>query len=182
MTTMPVFPRRVVVLLAVTTLPAVLLAANGRDAGQSLVGKTLPPYPPGLDEIQGSCLPGGPALAQACDHAIAVIGQRSADPERPALPRWIVASRNLDRDAVQPRWRVIDATAAPKPRAGYELQIGSCRLDGVDAPGIVAHVRHRGDDEISRDVRWARRYDLATGKLVVTAPRQVACINEGFGL
>lgn len=179
---MPVFPRRVAVVLAVATLPAVLLAANGRNGGQPLVGKTLPPYPSGLDEIQGACLPAGPSLAQACDHAIAVLGQRSADPERPALPRWIVASRNLDRDAAQPRWRVIDATAAPKPRVGYELQIGSCRLDGVDAPGIVAHVRHRGDDEISRDVRWARHYDRAAAKLVAVDSARVDCINEGAGL
>lgn len=178
---MPSLLHRALIVLAVTRLLAAPAVAADRIDGASLVGRTLPPYPAGLDELQGTCIAGGPGLAHACDYSIAVLGHRPSDPGRPPVPKWIVSSRNLDSAASQPRWRVTDAIAVPKPRAGYELQIGSCRVGGVDAPDVIAAVRHRGD-EISRDVRWARRYDLATGKLVAVAPGQVDCINEGFGL
>ncbi|MFD0725273.1 hypothetical protein [Lysobacter brunescens] len=178
---MPSLLPRVVIVLAAMLLPASSIVAAERIDGASLVGRTLPPYPGGLDELQGSCIAGGPGLAHVCDHSIAVLGHRLSDAERSSVPQWIVASRNIDSGATQARWEVTDAVAVPKPRAGYDLHIGTCRIDGVDAPGVIASVRHR-DDEISRDVRWARRYDLATGRLVAVAPGKVDCINEGFGL
>jgi hypothetical protein len=61
------------------------------------------------------------------------------------------------------------------------LQVGGCRIDGVDAAAVVAFVRH-GDREYSRDVRWARQFDIAGSKLVPVVGKRVDCINEGFGV
>lgn len=178
---MPALSRGAAAVLVALVLPALSAVASDRIDGSSLVGKTLPPYPAGLDELQGTCIAGGDGIAHVCDYAISVLGLRASDPERQPVARWVVSSRNLDRAARQPSWFVTDAVAAPKPRAGYELQIASCRVDGVDAPNVIAFVRHR-DDEVSRDVRWARRYDLATGKLLPVDAGRVDCINEAAGV
>ena len=157
-------------------VPVVVVAAE-----DGLIGKTLPPYPVGLDELQGVCIAGGPSLDRICDYGLAVIGRPATDPNRDATPTQILAERNLEPEADQARWRVTDAVAVPKPRKGYALQLGSCRLDRVDGAHIVAFVRH-GDREYSRDVLWARRLDIVSGKLQPVAIKRVDCINEGLGI
>jgi hypothetical protein len=156
--------------------PAVAVAAEG-----SLIGKTLPPYPAGLDELQGVCIAGGPSPDRICDYGLAVVGRPAIDPNRAATPVQVLAARNIEPEADQARWRVTDAVAVPKPRQGYELQLSSCRLDRVDGAPIVAFVRH-GDREYSRDVLWARRLDIASGKLQPVAIKRVDCMNEGLGI
>lgn len=157
-------------------VPVAVAAAEG-----GLIGKTLPPYPAGLDELQGVCIAGGPSPDRICDYGLQVIGRPATDPNRDATPTQILAARNLEPEADQARWRVTDAVAVPKPRKGYALQIGSCRLDRADGVPIVAFVRH-GDREYSRDVLWARRLDIASGKLHPIAIKRVDCVNEGLGL
>ncbi len=158
---------------------AVIATASAAD--DSLVGKTVPPYPAGLDELQGSCISGGPLPAQVCDYSLTVVGRFAADRAQGATATQVLAMRNLDSGARQARWTVTDAVAVPKARKGYELQIGTCRVDRVDSPNVVAFVRH-GDREYSRDVRWVRQFDIASGMLVPVAAKRVDCINEGLGV
>lgn len=161
---------------AVLVVPAAVTAAEG-----DLIGKTLPPYPAGLDELQGICIAGGPSPDRICDYGLQVIGRPNADPNSEATPTQVLAARNIEPEADHARWRVTDAVAVPKPRKGYALQIGSCRLDRVDGAPVVAFVRH-GEREYSRDVLWARQLDIATGKLLPVVVKRVDCINEGFGV
>jgi hypothetical protein len=165
----------------VVAFAAFALAFGATAAEGGLVGKTLPPYPAGLDELQGVCIAGGPSPARICDYALQVIGRPATDPDRAATPTQVLALRSIESGTAQPRWRVTDAVAAPKPRKDYWLQIGTCRLDRVDGAHIVAYVRH-GDREYSRDVLWARRLDIASGKLLAVAIKQVDCLNEGLGV
>lgn len=146
-----------------------------------LVGRVVPPYPAGLDELQGSCISGGPLPAQVCDYSLTVVGRFAADRAQGAMATQVLAMRNLDSGARQARWAVTDAVAVPKPRKDYVLQIGTCRIDGVGNASIVAFVRH-GDREYSRDVRWARQLDIGSGSLVPVAAKRVDCLNEGLGL
>jgi hypothetical protein len=162
------------------TMLAAAAAASSPD-GDTLVGRSVPPYPAGLDELQGSCIAGGPSPTQVCDYSLTVVGRFATDPALAATPTQLLALRNLDPGARQARWQVIDAAVVPKPRRGYELQIGGCRIDGVDAAAVVAFVRH-GDREYSRDVRWARQFDMASGRLLQLAGKRVDCINEGLGV
>jgi hypothetical protein len=151
-------------------------AASGAAA---LIGKTVPPYPDGLEEASGSCVAGGEGLEHACDFGVATIGNRAASGE--VSVRYLLASRNIDTAAKQPQWEVTDAVDAPSIDSGYDLQIAGCRLNGADAPGLVAVVRH-GDAEFSSDATWARRFDTATGKLSDIPVDSVDCANLSAGI
>jgi hypothetical protein len=171
-------------LIRIVGVALAMISAAGSAAGpqsDNLVGRNVPPYPAGLDELQGSCIAGGPSQAQVCDYSLTVIGRFAADPAMEATSTQLLALRNLDTGERQARWNVTDAVAVPKPRKGYALQIGSCRVDRVDNPGVVAFVRH-GDREYSRDVRWARQFDIASGRLLPVASKRVDCVNEGLGV
>ena len=171
-------------LIRIVGVALAMLAAAASAAGpqsDSLVGREVPPYPAGLDELQGTCIAGGPSFAQVCDYSLTVIGRFATDPAMGATPTQLLALRNLDTGARQARWNVTDAVAVPKPRKGYGLQIGTCRIHRVDKPGVVAFVRH-GDREYSRDVRWAREFDIASGRLLPVASKRVDCVNEGLGI
>ena len=151
-------------------------AASGAVA---LIGKTVPPYPEGLEEASGSCVAGGDGLEHACDFGVATIGNRTAGGELSV--RYLIASRNIDTDAKQPQWEVTDAVDAPSIDNGHFLQITGCRLNGVAVPSLVALVRH-GDAEYSSDVTWVRRFDTATGKLSDIPLDGVDCFNPGSGI
>ena len=166
-------------------LPLALCALPAHAGDGSLVGRAMPPYPDDLRELQGTCLSDSDEYARVCDYGIAVLGTIDStidDPDRDATPRHVVAQRNLGRDGDQPRWRVTDALPYPQAAPGYFLQIGTCRVDGVDDGNVAALVRHRADAEQSGDVAWARRLDFASGRLQEIDPGRVGCLNEGVGL
>ncbi len=152
------------------------IVASGAAA---LIGKTVPPYPDGLEEASGSCVAGGEGLEHACDFGLATIGDRAASGE--VSVRYVLASRNIDTAAKQPQWEVTDAVDAPNIDTGYSLQIADCRLNGANGSSLVAVVRH-GDKEYSSDVTWARRFDTATGKLSEISLDGVDCVNPGAGI
>jgi len=169
----------VMCLLAVCLFAWSALPAHAGDG--SLVGLTLPPYPEGLGELQGTCLSDSEEYERICDYAIAVLG-RQDDPDRDATPFHVVAQRSLGRDGDLPRWRVTDALPYPHAAAGYFLQIGTCRVDGTDDGNVAALVRHDTDAEYSGDVTWARRLDFDSGRLQEIEPARIDCLNEGLGL
>lgn len=154
-------------------------AAAGAGAA-ALIGTTIPPYPDGLDEIAGSCVPAGGGSVRICDYSLAMVGTPAADGGA-AMVRYLLASRRENPDADKPAWKVLDAIDAPTVEPRYELQLGACRLDDRDDPGLIAVVRH-GDGERSTDVRWARRFDVTAGKLVEVEASRVVCINPGAGV
>ncbi len=69
---------------SVIAVAAFALAFGATAAEGNLVGETIPPYPAGLDELQGICIAGGPSLDRICDYGLQVIGRPSADPDRAA--------------------------------------------------------------------------------------------------
>lgn len=155
-------------------------AAAAKAGAAALIGTTVPPYPDGLDEIAGSCVPTGDGSVRICDYSLAMVGTPAADGGA-AMVRYLLASRRDNPDADKPVWKVQDAIDAPTVEPRYELQLGACRLDDRDDPGLIAVVRH-GDDELSTDVRWARRFDVTAGKLVEVEAARVTCINPGAGV
>ena len=159
--------------------PVVAPAQTAASGAAALIGKTVPPYPDGLEEGSGSCVAGGEGLEYACDFGVATIGNRAASGE--VSVRYLLASRNIDTAAKQPRWEVTDAVDAPNIDSGYDLQIVGCRVNGADVPGLVAVVRY-GDVEYSSDVTWARRFDTATGKLSDIPVDSVDCANLSAGI
>lgn len=159
--------------------PVVTPSRNAASGAVALIGKTVPPYPDGLEEASGSCVAGGDGLEHACDFGLATIGNRTAGGELSV--RYLIASRNTGADAKQPQWEVTDAVDAPDIDSGYNLQIVDCRFNKAAAPGVVAVVRY-GDVEYSSDVTWARRFDTATGKLSDIPVDGVDCADPGAGI
>lgn len=149
------------------------------DTAATLIGRTLPPYPQGLSEVQGVCVPGGEQLERICDYGLALLGYETIEPAPTGV--YLIASANAEPDAKQPLWRVTDALDAPQAKAGYELQLGGCRLDGALRNDIVALVRF-GEGEYSSDIVWAKHLDIATGKFVGLELARVDCVNVGYGV
>ena len=147
-----------------------------------LIGKTMPPYPEGLREVGGICLadPGNPGAV--CDHSIGLLADTSNDPDAAAVMRYVVAGRMEGRDGTVALWKITDALSYPVVAPDYFWQAGSCRLDHVEDGKVIAVVRHDLEQEYSRDVAWARRLELESGKFVVVEPGRVDCLNEGYGL
>lgn len=165
---------------ATPAAPAAQQAANPETGAAALIGTIVPPYPEGLDEIAGSCVPAGEGSVRICDYSLAMVGTPAADGGA-AMARYLLASRRSNPEADKPAWQVLDAIDAPKVEPGYDLQLGACRLDDRDDPGLIAAVRH-GDAERSSDVRWVRRFDVAAGKLVDVEASRVTCTNPGAGV
>lgn len=152
--------------------------ASGASA---LVGLVVPPYPDGLAEIAGSCVPSGAGYDRLCDFGIAMVGD-AAKGTSGAMARFVTASRKADPGADgKPRWQVLDAVDVPQLPPGYDLQLGACKLDGKDAPGLIAVVRY-GAGETSADLKWIRRFDTDAGKLVDVEAAQVSCANPAAGV
>lgn len=163
-----------------TTAPAAQPDAPASGAA-ALVGLVVPPYPDGLSEIAGSCVPSGAGLDRVCDFGIAMVGD-AAKGASAAMARFVTASRKADPGADgKPRWQVLDAVDVPQLPPGYEMQLGACKLGGKDAPGVIAIVRY-GAGETSADLHWVRRFDTDAGKLVEVETAQVNCANPAAGV
>ena len=147
----------------------------------ALVGLVVPPYPDGLVEIAGSCVPSGAGNDRLCDFGIAMLGDAAKGADA-AMARFVTAARHADPGADgKPRWQVVDAVEVPQLPPGYDLQLGACKLDGKDAPGLIAVVRH-GAGDTSTDLKWVRRFDTDAGKLVDVEAAKVSCADPAAGL
>ena len=163
--------------------PALLLSlALPQTAGTvELVGKTMPPYPEGLREVGGACLSGSTGTGHVCDYSIGLLADASEDPDAEPLMRYVTAGRLVGRDGPLALWKVTDAQAYPKVAKGFFWQAGTCRVDRIDDPRVIAVLRQGLEQEYLSDVAWARRLDLKSGKFAVIDPARVDCINEGYG-
>lgn len=169
-----------------TSAPAAPVAAAPAPApaavsgASALIGLIVPPYPDGLTEIGGGCVPGGEGYEHVCDFGIAMLGSGAGD-GRSAMARYAIASRKAEPAGKDPRWEVLDAVDAPALQPGYDLQMGGCKLDGKDTAGLFAAVRY-GEGEQGTDIRWVRHFDTAAGKLVDVEIARVTCANPAAGV
>jgi hypothetical protein len=146
-----------------------------------LVGKTMPPYPEGLREVGGACLSDSTDTGHVCDYSIGLLADASEDSDAEPVMRYVTAGRLAGRDGPLALWTITDAQAYPKVAKGFFWQAGTCRVDKVDDPRVIAVVRQGQEQEYLTDVAWARRLDLKSGKFTTIAPVRVDCINEGYG-
>ncbi|WP_454829263.1 hypothetical protein [Pseudoxanthomonas wuyuanensis] len=168
---------------------SLLLVVSGAGWASELIGRTVPPYPDGLQDIGGSCLSDSSDYERVCDYSIGLLAgtvaaeaEMEVGAEAEPVPRYIVAARLAGRDGQQALWEITDAQPYPKVGERFHLQTGSCRADGNDDGKLAAVVRQDPTHEFLTDVAWARRLDLASGKFVPVTGK-VDCINEAyFGL
>lgn len=153
--------------------------AEAPSGAATLIGKTVPPYPDGLAEVGGSCVP-VPGSVRLCDFGLQMVGSPAADGGA-AMARYLIATSNTTPDAEKPSWKVIDAVDAPTLEPGTDMQLGGCRLDGKDDGGLVVAIRH-GAKEGDTVIRWARHFDPAAGKLAEVDVARVACADPAAGV
>lgn len=163
--------------------PALLLSlALPQTAGAvELVGETMPPYPEGLREVGGACLPDSTDTGHVCDYSIGLLADASEDSDAEPVMRYVTAGRLAGRDGPLALWTITDAQAYPKVAKGFFWQAGTCRVDKVEDAKVIAVLRQGLEQEYLADVAWARRLDLKSGKFAVIDPARVDCINEGYG-
>lgn len=163
------------------TQPATAEVAAAPIAGAAaLIGMRVPPYPDGLLDIVGTCIPGGEGLDHVCDYGMTVLGRGDRDAGT-ARGVYLVGSRNTDTAAARPVWEITDAVDMPASD-GYRLQIADCRIDGQPSRDLAALVRHEGGQEYSADITWARRYDTASGEFVELGDAKVDCVDPAAGV
>ena len=163
--------------IAVLVLATLPMAAGAVE----LIGKTVPPYPEGLQDVGGSCLSDSADPEHVCDFSIGLLADAGTDPNLEAVLRYVVAGRMAGREGPLALWKITDVQAYPKADKGFFWQAGSCRVDKVDDAKVIAVVRQGAEQEYLTDVVWARRLDLKSGKFSLVDPARVDCINEGYG-
>ena len=162
-----------IALLVFATLP---MAAGAVE----LIGKTMPPYPEGLQDVGGSCLSDSVDPEHVCDFSIGLLADAVKDPNAEPVLRYVVAGRMAGREGPLALWKITDVQVYPKAGKGYFWQAGSCRVDQVNDAKVIAVVRQGAEQEYLTDVAWARRLDLKSGKFSLVDPVRVDCINEGY--
>lgn len=163
--------------------PALLLSlALPQTAGAvELVGITMPPYPEGLREVGGACLSDSTDPGHVCDYSIGLLADANAELDAEPVMRYVTAGRLAGRDGPSALWKVTDAQPYPRVAKGFFWQAGTCRVDKIDDPKVIAVVRQGLEQEYLDDVAWARRLDLESGRFMAIDPARVDCINEGYG-
>lgn len=167
-------PTRIAAMLVLATLP---MAAGAVE----LIGKTVPPYPEGLQDVGGSCLSDSADPEHVCDFSIGLLADAGTDSNAEPVLRYVVAGRMAGREGPLALWKITDMQPYPKVGKGFFWQAGSCRVDKVDDAKVIAVVRQDTEQEYLTDVAWARRLDLKSGKFSVVGAARVDCVNEGYG-
>jgi hypothetical protein len=147
---------------------AVLCLACGCTTHASLVGMRVPPYPAGMTERSGTCLPAAGG-AKDCQYSLSVI---DSDSTAPSLAVALESTTGGTRE--QPLWRVVDTAELPRVRSGYSLEMGSCRVDERKDEGVMAIVK-TGTEKYWGDSYWAVRFDRKQKRFVTLPAAAVDC-------
>lgn len=145
-------------------------ACAGTVGATELVGQVVPPYPDGLRSLTGSCVSDSDDYQRVCDWSIETLADADG------IRRWVVAGSRAGDGGPIGLLRITDAIAHPHIAEGFDLQTGTCRLDGADDDHVVAVVRIDFGREFWGDTTWARRLDFSTGTLVELDPARVDCL------
>jgi hypothetical protein len=154
-------------------LISLLLLALPTQAAE-LIGTQVPPYPAGLNSLGGSCI-GDPLQGEdVCAWSIGALGNA------PGAAIAVYAARLTGRDSDgTPRWLVTGHLSLPTLAEGYDVQIATCRLDGVADSQIVAVARFPTEAEYSSDVSWAAIFERKGGTLREIGTKGIDCLLLG---
>ena len=145
----------------------------------NIVGTVVPPYPQGFDSFEGACIPVTVNPVNACKYTIGIL-QTSRDDRRVGIFAGVYD--RLEQDRV--RWKVTDYIAYPDVPDGHTFAPVGCQLNGAEDEAVIAVLessRDPGTDfaEFGQAV-WARKLNVATGKLVQIKPSSVQCLAEAM--
>lgn len=156
---------RTALILGLALLPA---SAFAQATGPNI---DTPPRA-GLEKLFGGCasLPG----KDPCAYAVNAWKDIKTD-----APVYLVAGKSQD-NGNPPDFLETDRVALPALAPGYFIST-VCRAPGdhFNNTTVVAAVRFKGDEDVSRDVSHAWRLDVTTGKFSAINPKTIGCDYEG---
>lgn len=151
-----------------------LILAAGPALADDLVGRTVPPYPNGLESLIGSCVGDTEAGEDICAWSIATINRESGE----AVGLYAARTAGNQADGA-PLWQVTSELPIPAIGSGYDVVIGECRNAEVPDQTIAAIARPNPDGEYSDEVAWAAQLDRGTGALTAIDAATVDCLFPG---
>jgi hypothetical protein len=160
---------RRIVLIAMTLLSLPVRA-------DELIGREVPPYPAGLENLTGTCLGDTEKGEDICAWSLGTLNHIGS-----GAAVGVFAGKSLGNAADgTARWLVTGYLTLPPPREGYDVQIANCRRDGIDDQTIVAVARLDPDTETSDDTAWAAQFDRSSGALTEVATTGIDCVGVAF--
>ena len=151
-------------------LSAALFLFTASPESENLVGKTVPPYPPGMESTYGSCMSSRPDERKFCDYSVSEIHRVGEDPHAILLKRFIRYEGDI------PVWTVVDQIDWPEQPENTDLFWGVCYRNGEFDPAILAIVEII-DEELVSALGWARKIDFESEKFVVISHEGITCQN-----
>lgn len=150
-------------------------AATPADAA-NLVGRRVPPFPPTLPELGGTCFsaPGHGSAAEVCAYSVSVHGSDADNPSH------AMVLKAVGRDDDAAIWRVLDVIERPEIAGAGFLHYGCEPLAG-DARVVLAVADMASDGEWYDPVHRAWAFDFSAEHIREIDTARVRCLNEGYG-
>lgn len=151
-------------------------AAMDSVAAESLIGREVPPYPAGLDELGGTCFsaPGSGPDSRVCAYSISIHGKDMAHVTH------ALVLRQVGRDGNHAVWRVLEAVERPAIEGAAFVHLGCEPLDDGRAV-VLALARTEAAGEWYEPVHQAWAFDFEAERLDEVDATGVRCPNEGYG-
>ena len=142
----------------------------------NMIGKVVPPYPSGLEEVEGSCVTSHLGLERMCDYAIGIL-QNYSDKRTTILAKKSIKKNRFD----SPLWEVTDQLEYPVIKNGFWLSHGSCLLNGKLDQTVITIVKD-SPTEYQEATSWAWKLNINTGKFEKISHENIKCLNGAWGL
>lgn len=142
----------------------------------SLIGREVPPYPPGLDELGGTCFsaPGTGPGSEVCAYSVSIHGTDMTHVSH------ALALRQIGRDGNHAVWRVLDAVERPAIEDAAFVPMGCEPLDDGRSV-ILALAKTDATQAWFEPVHKAWVFDFEAERLIEVDATGVHCPNEGYG-
>ena len=150
---------------------AFFLALTCAARADELVGRRVPPFPDGMHEGGGSCIP---SAQDPCHRGVSVLVSGAGK------EIGVYASLFDGHDERgKPFSIVTDVIPYPKVNAGHHLDWSSCRYYGVEDSAVISVVKQSKQPWLP-SAGWAYRVENASGKFVKLDPKRVDCYNTAL--
>lgn len=142
---------------------------------ESIIGKTVPPLPAGLESKNGACIAQSLGFARACDFSVSDLRYPGKEPHA------IVVKKKIALRGDKPVWKITDQIEYPTLIKGEFLLFSSCKLDGETDYRILAVVKEEEGAWLKAS-KWAGMVDLRDGRFSEISPDNIECENAWWGI
>ncbi|OPX56427.1 hypothetical protein SAMN02745127_01922 [Oceanospirillum multiglobuliferum] len=157
------------------SLLTILIVLIVSGCSSTLIGKSVPPYPEGLETKHGACIAHALGRDRFCEIAVGDLRKVGKEPFA------LIVQREIGRSGKNAIWQVTDQISWPKQVEGTYVSLGVCNRNGVIDHSIIAVVI-QSEEQWHLAAGWAMKVNLENGKFSPISPEGVKCENEGWGV